>query len=302
MDTTESTVTELTAGGGVTITRTASVFDPAELNQIAELIDSRRGGVLSSGMEYPGRYTRWHLAYVNPPVEIVCRGRTVTARALNERGQVLLPVIRAAMLRAGTERPEAASKDAARPEAASKDAARPEAASAAHPNGADNSKKRAAHGAVTVYVPEGEAAFTEEERSRQPTVFSVLREITAAFACADPHLGLYGAFGYDLAFQFEPVRTAIDRSDDQRDLVLHLPDQIWVVDLRRDEAVRYSYEFTVDTGQAANPAGPAATHGLPRETAATPALVPAAGELPPQPATGRYAAVVAAGQGAVRAG
>ena len=81
-------------------------------------------------------------------------------------------------------------------------------------------------------------------------MFSVLREITAAFGCPDPHLGLYGAFGYDLAFQFEPVRTSIDRSDDQRDLVLHLPDQIWVVDLRREEAIRYSYDFTV-----AGPAG-----------------------------------------------
>ena len=80
-----------TVGGGVTITRTASVFDPAELTRIAELVDRRRGGVLSSGMEYPGRYTRWHMAYVNPPVEIACRGRHVTARALNERGLVLMP-------------------------------------------------------------------------------------------------------------------------------------------------------------------------------------------------------------------
>src|SRR6185437_7244711 len=142
-----------------------------------------------------------------------------------------------------------------------------------------------AGGAVTVYVPEGEGTFTEEQRSRRPTVFSVLREVSAAFGCADPHLGLYGAFGYDLAFQFEPVRLAIDRSDDQRDLVLHLPDEIWVVDLRRDQAVRYSYDFTVDAG----PAGPAATDGLPRETQATPALVPGAGELPPSPAPGRYA-------------
>ena len=106
---------------------------------------------------------------------------------------------------------------------------------------------------MTVYVPEGEGTFTEEERSRRPTVFSVLREITAAFGCADPHLGLYGAFGYDLAFQFEPVRLAIERPADQRDLVLHLPDEIWVVDLRREEAIRYSYEFTVPRALAPVP-------------------------------------------------
>jgi anthranilate synthase len=245
-----------TVGGGVTITRTASVFDPAELTQIAELVDRRRGGVLSSGMEYPGRYTRWHLAYVNPPVEIACRGRRVTARALNSRGLVLMPAIRAAMLRAGVEQPGDGGEPAGQ--------------------------------AVTVYVPEGEGTFTEEERSRRPTVFSVLREISTAFGCGDPHLGLYGAFGYDLAFQFEPVRLAIDRSDDQRDLVLHLPDEIWVVDLRRDEAIRYSYEFTAPGAAGAD----ASTAGLPRETAATPEPAPGTGPLPPSPAPGRYAAVV----------
>ncbi|HEX4292420.1 MAG TPA: anthranilate synthase component I, partial [Trebonia sp.] len=258
------TPNSFTVGGGVTITRTASAFDPADLTRIAELVDRRRGGVLSSGMEYPGRYTRWHLAYVNPPVEIACRGRQVTARALNERGLVLMPVIRDAMLRVGVEQ------------------------AGASPGGG-----ALADGAVTVYVHEGEGTFTEEERSRRPTVFSVLREVSAAFGCADPHLGLYGAFGYDLAFQFEPVRLAIDRSGDQRDLVLHLPDEIWVVDLRREEAIRYSYEFTVTPagGQAAG-AVAASTAGLPRETAATPELVPGAGELPPQPVPGRYAAVV----------
>ena len=60
-------------------------------------------------------------------------------------------------------------------------------------------------------IPEPAQDFTEEERSRRPTVFSALREIAAAFGCADPHLGLYGAFGYDLAFQFEPVRLRRDR-------------------------------------------------------------------------------------------
>jgi len=251
-----------TVGGGVTITRTASAFDPAELTRIAELVDRRRGGVLSSGMEYPGRYTRWHMAYVNPPVEIVGRGRLVTARALNERGLVLMPVIRDAMLRVGLP------DDGAR--------------AGKSPDGDE-----VAGGSVTVYVPEGEGTFTEEERSRRPTVFTVLREISAAFACGDPHLGLYGAFGYDLAFQFEPVRMSIGRPDDQRDLVLHLPDEIWVVDLRREEAVRHSYEFTVTRGP-----GTRSTKGLPRETAATPELAPAAGSLPPQPVPGRYAKVV----------
>ncbi len=93
--------TELTTPGGVRITRTASLFDPAELGRIAAQADQRRGGVMSSGMEYPGRYSRWHMAYTDPCAEIIAVGRRITARALNDRGLVLLPVIAAALRRAG---------------------------------------------------------------------------------------------------------------------------------------------------------------------------------------------------------
>ena len=47
--------------------RTAEQFDPAELAEITRQVQFRPGGVLSSGMEYPGRYSRWHLAYIDPP-------------------------------------------------------------------------------------------------------------------------------------------------------------------------------------------------------------------------------------------
>jgi anthranilate synthase len=234
------------------ITRTAESFDPAELGRIALLVDRRRGGVLSSGMEYPGRYSRWHIAYVDPPVEITATGRVLTARALNERGQVLLPVIRAAMLRAG----QASTGECGASE-----------------RGASE---------CSVLVPESGQDGPEEQRSRRPTVFSALREIVAAFPGDDPHLGLYGAFGYDLALQFEPLRRRIDRDPGQRDLVLHLPDQIWVLDRRREEATRFRYEFDVD-GRS--------TRGLSRDTEETPLPV-LTQELPEQPRPGRYARVV----------
>jgi len=234
---------------GVRVIRTAAPFDPAELGRIAALADQRRGGVMSSGMEYPGRYSRWHMAYADPCAEIVAAGRRVTARALNDRGRVLLPVIRAALVRCG----QPADED-------------------------------------TVFVAEDDREFTEEERSRRPTVFTALREITAAFGCPDPHLGLYGAFGYDLAFQFEPVRPRLERPEDRaarRDLVLHLPDEIWVLDRKREEAVRYSYDFEV---------GGVSTAGLPRQTARTGAGQEGSlvrdQELPEQPRPGSYARVV----------
>ena len=74
------TTTTFTTPGGITITRSAEPFDPAELARIAQRADRRRGGVMSSGMEYPGRYSRWHMAYTDPPLEITARGRVITAR------------------------------------------------------------------------------------------------------------------------------------------------------------------------------------------------------------------------------
>src|SRR5439155_11086884 len=95
---------------------------------------------------------------------------------------------------------------------------------------------------VRVAVPT--RRFAEEERSKQPSVFSVLRAIADLFASRDDaHLGLYGAFGYNLAFQFEPIRVRLERRPEQRDFVLFLPDELTVVDHRRERAERRRYDF-----------------------------------------------------------
>jgi anthranilate synthase len=147
---------------------------------------------------------------------------------------------------------------------------------------------------VTVLIPEPAGTVPEEERSRRPTVFSAIREVIALFAGPDEHLGLYGAFGYDLAFQFEPLRLRPGRADGgrERDLVLHLPDELYVIDRKRETALRYSYEFAF---------GGRSTAGLDRKTA-TRAPAGAAGtgagafvgteDLPPDPEPGAYARVV----------
>jgi anthranilate synthase len=250
--------TEFVTAGGVRISRVAEPFDPADpglMSGIASAADRRRGGVLSSGMEYPGRYSRWHMAYVDPCAEIVARRQAITARALNDRGRVLLPVLRAALLRAGTP---------------------------AAPGTGDGQDP----GEVTVRIPEAAGTVPEEERTRRPTVFSALREIVAALASDDPNLGLYGAFGYDLAFQFEPVAVRHERAASQRDLVLHLPDELYMVDRKRETAFRYRYEFEF---------GGERTHGLPRATPPTPVPAHEPGtrlHVPPQPERGGYARVV----------
>src|SRR6185312_178497 len=199
-----------------------------------------------------GRYSRWHLAYVNPCAELVARGRRISARALNARGEVLLPVLGGALRRVGEPSPG--------------------------PGGQGG-------GEVAVLIPEPAGVQAEEDRSRRPTVFSALREVVAAMAGSDPHLGLYGAFGYDLAFQFEPVELRHQRPSEQRDLVLHLPDELYVLDRKRETAIRYRYDFTV--------AG-ASTRGLPRQTPPAPAGAgpQPSGHIPRGPEPGSYARIV----------
>src|SRR5215475_6221783 len=257
-------MSQFVTAGGIKVTRTVTPFEPTTLTGITAQIDARRGGTFSCGMEYPGRYSRWHIGYVDPCVEFAAHGRELMATALNERGAVLIPAIAAALVRAG-QLTGPASADGCR-----------------------------------VLIAESNGFVPEEERSRRPTVFSGIRQVIDLFAGPDEHLGLYGALGYDLAFQFEPIRLRPEtRRSPQRDLVLHLPDQIYVIDRKRETALRYSYDFA---------AGSRSTLGLDR---ATPSSAPAerAGtsgvcpvELPSDPEPGSYAGVVDAARERFAAG
>jgi anthranilate synthase len=199
----------LTRGGLAIDREVEQVTFAGATRPILEALDARKGALFASNYEYPGRYTQWDIGFVDPPIEITARARHLSIRALNERGHVMLPAIAVAV-----ERVVGVSEFAATEDIVS---------------------------ATVVGPPEG---FSEEERSRQPSVFSVVRAILDLFQSAsDAHLGLYGAFGYDLAFQFEPVKPQHERPRNQRDLVLYLPDELVVVDNRRHHAAWYRYDF-----------------------------------------------------------
>lgn len=199
--------------GGINITRSrkATSYQDA-ISTYIDGLDSRRGAAFSSNYEYPGRYTRWDTAIIDPPFGISARGRRVTLEAYNDRGVALLEMILPAL---------------------------------ADDVSITVSEQKTA--SVVLQVSEPTEQFTEEERSKMPTVFSVLRIITDLFhSDKDGNLGLFGAFGYDLAFQFDPIEYQIPRPDDQRDLVLFLPDSILVVDHHNTEAWVEHYEFAND--------------------------------------------------------
>jgi anthranilate synthase len=246
--------------GGVGVRRTIEAVPVRNaIEPVVSALDQRRGVLLASSYEYPGRYTRWDLGFVDPPVALTAWGRRFRAEALNARGRVLLPALARSL----------ATLDAV---------------------ATLETRADLLEGAVAVAT----GRFHEEQRSRQPSVFSLLRALVELFFHEEePHLGLYGAFGYDLAFQFEPIRLRLERATAQRDLVLYLPDELIVVDHRREVAQRRRYEFDVD-GRT--------TDGLPREGAtrsyAGTAESPRAGDHAP----GDYAALVRVAREAFKRG
>jgi anthranilate synthase len=242
-----------TTEGGIAVEReiVAQPYVPAN-TALAEALDRKRGVLFSSSFEFPGRYTRWDMGFVDPPLLFSARGRGFTVEALNPRGAVLLPAVADALKRLETVELGAVSGPS-----------------------------------IDGTIRETTTRFPEEQRSRQPSVFSVLRALIALFKSPeDEHLGFYGAFGYDLVFQFEPMPLRLPRPDDQRDLVLYLPDEILIVDHMRQQASLYRYDFAV-SGKS--------TAGLSRATPEAtyrPDLAPAV--LPPESdhAPGEYPALV----------
>ena len=183
---------------------------PVELGELARSLDDQRGLLLSSSTEVVGRYNRWSLAAVNPPLVLSFYGDHFSLEALNPRGETLLPLLAAAI------GPLSCLENFV-----------------VTPLGLSGA------------IPAAQSLIDESQRGKRPSVFSVLRAIQAVFASGeDGNLGLYGAFGYDLVFQFDPMELVKQRHSDQRDLVLYLPDELTVIDNRKETAARLSYEFS----------------------------------------------------------
>jgi anthranilate synthase len=173
-------------------------------------LDRKRGCYLSSGVEDQDRYARFDFGFTDPPLELIALGREVHLRALNPRG---VPIL--AMLKSVVREHEALSviRDRERE--------------------------------LVLAVAESESSFPEEERSRQPSAFTPIRALMQDFiGFEDRFLGLYGAFGYDLIFQFDPMSLNQPRGDEDKLYHLYLPDRILVCDRRLQSAHAFEFEFS----------------------------------------------------------
>ena len=215
---------EYTTPGDIAVSRefTRAPYK-AGLTKLLRRLDTTRGVYLSSGYEYPGRYSRWDVASVAPPMEIIGRGRDIEFNLLNARGEVICELLHGAL--GGHEHWESVAR-----------------------------RERGWAGRLKP-LPK---LFSEEERSHQPSAFSILRALIRELGNGeDTHLALAGAFGYDLLFQFDPIELKLPRNG-VKDLHLYLCDDIYLMDRKKEQIERYQYDFT---------RGELTTKGLPRDGA-----------------------------------
>ena len=195
---------------GITVTRTSCKIPFSRgLDKLLKELDTKRGIYLSSGYEYPGRYSRWDVASVSPCLEIVGRERMLMLRPLNERGNILLGLLQPLLWD--------------------------------HPHWTCHAS--VPYSLVLQLKPLADR-FPEEERSKQPSPFSLLRTLVEEFRHPhDSRLALVGAFGYDLLLQFDPIKRRLPRRE-AKTLHLFLCDDIYFMDRKKEDIERFQYDFS----------------------------------------------------------
>jgi len=201
---------EYLTNGGLAVARVVEQFTggASRLDDLIALLDRRRGVVLSSGTTVPGRYESFDLGFADPPLVLETSGTDFALSALNPRGEVLIAFL----------------------------------ADVLHEPCVVISERSATK--LSGHIIRGAAPVEEDQRTRRASVMSLVSDMVAAFASnADPLLGLFGAFAYDLVFQIEDIVQKRPREADQRDIVLYVPDRLLAYDRATGRGVVLTYDF-----------------------------------------------------------
>src|ERR1700712_2365047 len=197
--------------GGLVVSRSVEQFTGGakRLDDLIDLLDRRRGVVLSSGTTVPGRYESFDLGFSDPPLRLETAGADFSLEALNARGEVLVAFLGDALREPCVVITE------------------------------KNATRLAGH------IVRGAAPVDEDQRTRRASVMSLVRDLVAVLGSPmDPMLGLFGAFAYDLVFQIEDLVQKRARERDQRDIVLYVPDRLLAYDRAAGRGVVLSYDFS----------------------------------------------------------
>ena len=196
------------------------------IDNLIESLDSEKGMFLSSGIEYPDRYSRWEVGFVSPPLEFIAQNRTITANALNKKGEIFLEILTPILTSSESVKTKEKSKTQ-----------------------------------LIIEIEKSDKIYSEEERSKQPTILTPIRELVDAFRESvnrnkntnnnknadipfSGAAGVYGSFAYDLLFQFEEIEFSQKRDPKQKLFHLFFPDEIYMLDRRKETAYKIAIDLS----------------------------------------------------------
>ncbi|WP_162902204.1 anthranilate synthase component I [Facilibium subflavum] len=195
---------------GITVTYQKTNNPMDSLTHITDKLDRYKGMMMSSGIEYPGRYNRWELGFYNPPVEVIAYQNEVVFNALNPRGCIILALFTPVLIKS-----------------------------------ANLVITKQTTNQIRLKIISSDKRFSEEERSLKPSVATPLRLINEEMhKLKDNMLGFFGGFGYDLIFVFEPPKQPLKRPDNTKLYHLFFADHIFVIDKQKAQSFTLSLEFS----------------------------------------------------------
>jgi len=175
---------------------------------LVDFLENNKGMFLSSGTEYPGRYSRWETGFYNPPVEVIAYFDRVIFQSLNLKGKELIKIFYEILS-------NSSEYDLIKEE--------------------NN---------IIAKIKFSSKIFKEEDRSKQPSVLSPIRKILEFFKHNEKTtLGFYGAFGFDLLFQFDKIDLINKRNPNQPIARLFFPDVIYSYDRKKEVGYKFEYDF-----------------------------------------------------------
>src|SRR5438552_11655536 len=132
---------------GLKVSRVTAHFSGGTaLDNLIDLLDRRRGVVLSSGTTVPGRYESFDFGFADPPLRLESTGYNFFIEALNARGKVLIAFLSEAIKEACVTLTE---RDPTR---------------------------------LAGHIIRGDAPVLEEQRTRRASMVSLVRDIVASMS------------------------------------------------------------------------------------------------------------------------
>ena len=211
---------QIITNSNVKINRKETKVDAEQgISFLIDNLETNRGMFLSSGTEYPGRYSRWETGFFAPPVEVIAYFDKVVFKALNSKGATLVKIFYSILKKENVGQYSLSAID----------------------------------NEVVAQITPSNKVFREEDRSKQPSVLTPIRTILNALKY-DNHdaLGFYGVFGFDLLFQFEKINLINKRNETQPIIRLFFPDRIYTFDRKKEEAFVYEYNFSYENFSTEN--------------------------------------------------